>query len=175
MKNALPVLTAALLLLMGAVLGAGEISIYQDKDGVINLTDKPAPSGTRVQDVIRYKKKSPADFEKQQQLDEQRRHEFRRQQENQRGRELRINADKASKQAEEESVLARETIKVAEEYLERYNSKKKSQRRRHRKKAQSIVKEAQDAQTRANATITRANQAQKDAREASAKASEGKD
>ena len=170
-----PFLATAAILLLCTGLNAGEISIYKDKDGVINLTDRPAPSGTRVQDVIRYKKKSPADFEQQQQLDEQRRHEFQRQQENQRVRELRINADKAGKQAEAESVLAREKIKAAEEYLERYNSKRKSQRRRHRKKAQSIAKEARDAQTRANATITRANQAQKDAREASAKASDGED
>ena len=163
-----PFLATAVILLLFTGLNAGEITIYKDKDGVINLTDKPAPSGARVQDVIRYKKKSTADLEQQQQLDDQRRQEFQRQQETQRTRELRSNADKASKQAEEESILAREKIKVAEEYLERYNSKRRSQRRRHRKKAQSVVEEAREAQARANATITRANQAEIKAREASA-------
>ncbi len=175
MKTALPVLTAALVLFMSAGLNAGEISIYKDKDGVIILTDKPAPSNARVQDVIRFKEKIAADFKQPQQLDGQRRREFQQQQETQTARELRDKATETSKLAEEESALARKKIKAAEEYLERYNSKRRSQRRRYRKKAEQVANEAREAQARANAAITRANQAAKEAREAPAEILEGKD
>ncbi len=175
MKKPLPVLIAVVILFMYTGLSAGEISIYKDKEGVINLTDKPAPSGARVQDVVRYKEKSAAELEQQQQLGDQNMREFRQQQEIQKAQKLRDDAEKASKQAEEESALAREKIKAAEDYLERYNQKRRSQRRRHRKTAQRVANEAQEAQVRANAAITRANQAQKAASEASAKASGSKE
>ena len=59
MKNMLPAITAAVTLLLISNLGAGEISVYKDKDGVINLTNRPVSSDTRVQQVIRYKDRHP--------------------------------------------------------------------------------------------------------------------
>ena len=114
MKNALPVLTAALILFMCAGLSAGEISIYKDKDGVINLTDKPAPPDARVQDVIRYRQKSTAELKQQQRQDEESRQKLRSQQDAQRARGLSDNAEKARKEAHksfiEDTVFANKVL-----------------------------------------------------------------
>ena len=164
MKNALPVLIFIAVFFMCGGLNAGEISIYRDKNGVINLTDKPAPPDARVQEIIRFKKNTD-DF-KQPQLNEQSGREFQKRQEARKIRELNANAEKTRKEAEKESALAREKIKKAEAYIERYNQKKRSLRRRYRKKARQITQEAREAQTRANAAILRANKAAKSARDA---------
>ena len=160
------VMTAVLILFAITDLLAGEISVYKDQDGVINLTNRPAPEGVRVQHVIRYEEKSAADLEQAQALDEQKRRDADREKDARKTRELTEKATRATAEAEEERVQAREKTEEAEQYLERYKQKRRSQRRRHRKTAQQVTQEAQEAQDRANAAITRANQAREEAREA---------
>lgn len=167
MKTVLPVLIAALALLMFTGLDAGEITVYKDQDGVINLTDRPAPAGAHVQQVIHYQKQSPAELEAQQAREEQRLKAADQAAAADHIRDLKEKAARASAEADKESALAREEIEAAEAYLERYKEKRRSQRRRHHKAAQRVAREAEEAQARANAAITRANQAQEEVRKAS--------
>ena len=167
MKTVLPVLTAALALLLSTGLNAGEITVYKDQDGVINLTDRPVPADAKIQQVIHYKEKSAAELAEQQNVAEQKRQAAENQKESRKFRELKEEAARARAEAEKESALAREKIKTAKAYLERYKQKRRSQRRRHRKTAQRVAQEAGEAQARANVAITRANQAQEEVRKAS--------
>jgi hypothetical protein len=167
MKTVLPVFTAALALLMSTGLDAGEITVYKDKDGVINLTDRPVPADARIQQVIHYKEKSAAELAEQQTAEAQRRQATKNQKEALQIRELKANAARTGAEAEKESALAREKIKAAEAYLERYKQKRRNQRRRHHQTAKRVAQEAEEAHTRANAAITRANQAQEEVRKAS--------
>jgi|GEM_PF-779550 len=143
---------------------AGEISVYKDEDGVINLTDRPAPSGARVQHVIRYKKKSTSDLDQEKAADDQKRQAAELQKDVEQNQALQNAAVKAREEAEKENALAREKIEAAEKYLERYRQKKRRLRRRHRHEAQRIAREAQEAQARANAAIERADMAEEAAR-----------
>ena len=143
---------------------AGEISVYQDEEGVINLTDRPVPSGTRVQHVIRYKKKSAEELDQAKAAENQNRRTTELQKEAEKTRGLQEAAVKAREEAEKESTAAREKIEAAEKYLERYRQKKRRLRRRHRHEAQRIAREAEEAQARANAAIERANEAEEAAR-----------
>ncbi len=102
MKYVIPVLMAALTLLASSGSIAGEISVYRDKDGVLNLTDRPAPSGVRVEHVIRYKEKKAAELNQRQQPVEQKRLE------NEKIQHLRDKTARARKEAETESGRARE-------------------------------------------------------------------
>ena len=161
------VLTAVFIVFVNTELPAGEITVYKDRDGVINLTDRPVPADARIQQVIHYKKKSAAKLAEQQTAAEQKRQVAEKRKETLNIRELKAKAARAGAEAEKESALAREKIKTAEAYLERYKKKRRSQRRRHRNTAQRVAQEAGEAQTRANAAITRANQAQEEVRKAS--------
>ena len=174
MKNTLPAITAAVTLLLVANLGAGEISVYKDKDGVITLTDRPLPSGTRVQHVIHYKDRHPETLKPPQEGALKNRSRIDPDSETRRIRELREKADRTSKKAEKERARARERIKAAEAYLERYRQKNRRQRRRNLKEARRMAREAEEAQARANMAIDQANQAREAARKAIA-AQSGKD
>ncbi len=160
MRKVLPVMTVVFALLGPPGSDAGEISVYTDQNGVINLTDRPVPAGARVRHVIRYKEKSAADLEQQQALYQHTQQAVAKQKEARKYRELNEEAARARAEAEEKSTLAREKIKTAEAYLERHRQKRRTQQRRHRKTAQRVAREAAKAQALANAAITRANQAQ---------------
>jgi hypothetical protein len=168
MKTLLPVFTAVLALLIATGLDAGEITIYKDIEGVINLTDRPAPADARIQHVISYKKKSAAELEQQRTLDVGKRQAAAKREEARKTRELKEKANRARVEAEKESALASEKIKAAEAYLERYKQKRRSHRRRYRKTAQRVAQEAREAQARANAAISRANQAREEAQKVNA-------
>lgn len=148
----------------GSGLSAGEISVYQDDDGVINLTDRPVPSGTRVQHVIRYNEKSAAELERQKVSDDQKQRGAELERDVQNAQALHEAAAQAREEADKENALAREKTEAANKYLERYRQKKRSLRRRHRHEAKRIARDAEEAQARANAAIERANQAEEAAR-----------
>jgi len=159
MKTTLPVLITAFMLLAATGLEAGEITVYKDQDGVINLTDRPAPADARIQLVIPYKEKSAAELEQQRIRDEETRQAAVKQEKYRNTMKLKEEANQASAEAARESALAREKIKAAEAYLKRYKQRGRKQRRRYRKTAQQVAREAQNARDRANAAINRANQA----------------
>jgi hypothetical protein len=165
MQNRRLTLIAVATFFLVAHLDAGEISIYRDQDGVITLTDRPVPAGTRVEKVVPYKEKSPAEPQQPGKmgggsLSTPETMEARR------IRDLQERAKLLRKEAETESALAREKIKVAEEYLEEYRQMNRNKRRRYQKEVQRITGEAEEAQTRANAAIEKANQAMEAAQKA---------
>ena len=167
--NKIVTIIAAVLWLSGpAVLAAGEIAVYRDKDGVINLTDRPAPAGAEIQEIIRYKEKSATDLAAKQAAEEQWRQDDQKRRQDQKIRELSKKAALAREAAEKESALAREKTEAAEAYLERYKQKRRSQRRRHRKTARRVAQDAQDARERANGAIAQANEAQQAVQDATA-------
>ncbi len=167
MRKVLPAMTVVFALLVPSGTDAGEIAVYTDPNGVINLTDRPVPVGARVQHVIRYKEKSAADLEQQQVLHEQTQHAAEKQKKTLIIRELKEKAVQAKAKAERAGALAREKIEAAEKYLERYRKERRNKRRRNRKTARRVAREATEAQARANAAIDRANQALEVLQEAS--------
>jgi len=167
MKTLLTGLIVSLALLVSTGLNAEEITVYKDQDGVINLTDRPAPADAQIQQVIHYKEESAAELTEQQKMAEQKHQDSEKQKEALELQELKEKAARARAEADKERALAREKTKAAEAYLERYNQKRRSQRRRHRQTAQRVAQEAKEAQARADAAITRANLAQEEVRKAS--------
>ncbi|MCP3952555.1 MAG: DUF4124 domain-containing protein [Desulfobacterales bacterium] len=169
MKNRLPALaTVIALVVMATVADAGTIFVYKDKDGVINLTDRPVPAGTPVQFYIPYEENLPTDQKQQQELDKQKHAAADQQEADRKIRELKEKAARASAEAEKEHALAQEQIKNTEAYLKRYRQKSRKLRQRYRQAAQSVIRDAEEAQARAKAAITLANLAQEELMEASA-------
>ena len=172
-RGALRALLALLLVCLAyPKLIAGEIFIYKDKQGVINLTDRPVPRGTRVQQVIRYRAGDSAETGL---APERSKTGVPATGQKSRARQintLKKKAERARQAAETERVAAREKIEAAEAYLERYKEKRRSQRRRYRQEAQRIAREAEEARTRANAAVVKANAAQEEVRKAIAEQAE---
>lgn len=159
--------TAAILilLLIGSNSNAGEIVTWTDEYGNLNITNQSPPEGVMVQNVIQYKEKTDEEIREYKRLQEKKRQDRLKQAKIQEAQKAKKEAGKAKKEAEEAEARAEEATRNANEYINKYSSRKKKKRKAYRSRARKLVEEAEKAKALAIQAVNKANQAEKDAKE----------
>ncbi len=154
-------------------LNAQQIYTWTDENGVMHLTDQAPPQKARVDDIIKYKEKSPQEEDAIERKIEKLRESNERQDERDAAQRAAVEARKAEKRAEEAARKAREETLENQEYI-RNLSNRRWKRRKFKKRIERIKIETEASQAQAEAMIRQAEEAAQKAREAAAAAEETK-
>jgi len=165
------ILTIVCLMAISAAphLYAQQIYTWTDENGVTHITDQPPPQQTTVENVIKYKEKTP---QEQAAIDleiEKLRQSNERQDKIDAAQRAEVAARKAEKQAQEAVEDAREETQENQEYVRKL-SNRKWKRKKFRTRIERIRIETEATQAEAEAEVEQAEKAAKKAREAAAAA-----
>ena len=148
-------------------LNAQQIYTWTDENGVTHLTDQAPPEKARVDDIFKYKEKTPQEEDEIERKIEKLRESNERQDEIDAAQRAAVKARKAEKRAEEAAQKAREETLENEEYV-RHLSNRGWKRRKFKKRIERIKTETEASQAQAEAMIRQAEEAAQRAREAAA-------
>ena len=150
-------------------LDAQKIYTWTDENGLTHITDQPPPDQARVQDVIKYKEKTPQEQAAIEREMESLRRSNERQDNIDAAQRAKAAAREAEKQAQEAVDKARKEAQENQEYVRRL-SNRSWKRRQFRKRIERIKVETEATQSEAEAEVQRAEEAAKKARQAAAEA-----
>jgi hypothetical protein len=150
-------------------LDAQKIYTWTDENGLTHITDQPPPDQARVQDVIKYKEKTPQEQAAIEREMESLRRSNERQDNIDAAQRAKAAAREAEKQAQEAVDKARKEAQENQEYVRRL-SNRSWKRRQFRKRIERIKVETEATQAEAAAEVQRAEEAAQKARQAAAAA-----
>ncbi len=150
-----------------APLYAQQIYTWTDEKGVTHITDQPPPKQARVEDVIKYKEKTPQEREAIERELEKLRQSNERQTKIDAAQRAEVAAREAEKRAKEAVANARQETQKNQEYVRRL-SNRSWKRRQFKKRIERIKNETEATQAAAEAEVRRAEDAAKKARAAAA-------
>jgi len=143
MKTGLTFIFALFLLCESHILSAQTLFTWTDEAGVVHITDSKPPEGVMVQNVIQYKEKTDGEIREYKRLQEKKRQDRLKQEKIQEAQKAKNEAGKAKKEAEEAEASAEEATQNANEYINKYSSRKKKKRKAYRSRTRKLVEEAE--------------------------------
>ncbi len=146
---------------------AQQIYTWTDENGVMHITDQPPPQQVIVEDVTKYKEKTPQEQDAIEREIEKLRQSNERQDKIDVAQRAEVAARQAEKQAQEAVENAREETQENQEYVRRL-SNRSWKRRKFRKRIERIKIETEATQAEAQAEVEQAEGAAQKAREAAA-------
>lgn len=159
--------TAILLLSLFTVshLGAQKIYTWTDENGVLHITEQPPPKSAKVEDVMTYKEKTPAELEAMQREKDAIRREFERQEQVDQAQAARLKANQAEEQAKQTKETAEEEFEYNKEYIKQLSSTKQK-RKQFRKRIERLKKETEESFAEAKSAAEQAEEAKQAAEKA---------
>ena len=148
---------------------AQQLYTWTDENGVTHITDQPPPPRVKVEDVLKYKEKTPQEQAAIDRKMEQLRQSIEQQDKIDAARRAEVAAREAEKQAEEAVENAQEQTQENQEYIRKL-SNRKWKRRKFRKRIERIKTETEATQAEAQTEARQAEEAAKKARAAAAEA-----
>jgi len=166
MKYACTVAAILILLSIGLNLSAGEIIMWTDQDGNLNITNLSPPKGVKIENVIPYKEETEKEIKEYERIqDQQHRHRLK-QQKIQEAQHAQIEAEKAKKEAEEAMSRVEEAVRKANEYKNKHYPRKKKKREAYIFRTRKLAQEVEKAKEQAEQSLKKTKQAEKEAAEA---------
>jgi hypothetical protein len=152
-------------------LNAQQIYTWTDENGITHITDQPPPPKARVDDIIKYKEKTPQEEDAIERKIEKLRESNERQDKIDAAQRAAVEARKAEKNAEMATQKARQETLENQEYV-RNLSNRRWKRKKFKNRIERIKIETEASQAQAEATLRQAEEAAQKAREAAAAAGE---
>jgi hypothetical protein len=152
-------------------LNAQNIYTWTDAKGVTHITDQPPPQNATVEDVVKFKEKSPQELEAIEHRKEQLRKWNERQDKIEAARRAEAEARQADRRAEEAMQRAQDEYEYNQDYV-RALGNRRWKRRKFRKRIEGLKLETEATQAEAQAAAQQAEEAAKKTRDAAAKARE---
>ena len=167
------ILTAVFLMAISAApyLYAQRIYTWTDENGVMHFTDQAPPKNARVEDVIKYKEKTPQEQAAIERKIEKLRQSNERQDKIDAAQRAEVAAREAQKRAARAVENAREETQENQDYV-RQLSNRKWKRKKFRKRIERIKIETEATQAEAEAEVRQAEAAAQKAKDAAAETSE---
>ena len=166
-------LTVAFLITISCAthLNAQQIYTWNDENGVTHITDQPPPKKATVEEVLKYKEKSPQEQAAIERKIEQQRHSNERQDKIDAAQRAEVKARETEKRSKEAMAKAQEETQHNLEYIKRL-SNRRWKRKKFRKRIERIQIETEASQAEAEAVVQQAEEAVKKAQQAAAEARE---
>ena len=150
---------------------AQRIYTWTDENGVTHLTDQAPPKNARVEDVIKYKEKTPQEQAAIERKIEKLRQSNERQDKIDAAQRAEVAAREAKKRAARAVENAREETQENQDYV-RQLCNRKWKRKKFRKRIERIKIETEATQAEAEAEVRQAEAAAQKAKDAAAETSE---
>lgn len=152
-------------------LQAQQIYTWTDEKGITHLTDHAPPKEAKVEDVFKYREKTPQEKAAIEREIEELRTQNERQEKIDAAQRAAVEAREAEKRAQEQLQSVQEQAESNQEYVRRLSSTKQK-RKQFRKKIQRIIRETNASQVEAEAAVQQAEEAAQKAQKAAAEAEE---
>jgi len=150
---------------------AQRIYTWTDENGVTHFTDQAPPTNARVEDVFKYREKTPQEQAVIERKIEKLRQSNQRQDKIDAARRAEVAAREAENRAAKAVENAREETQENQDYV-RQLSNRKWKRKQFRKRIERIKMETEATQAEAEAEVRQAEAAAQKAKDAAAEASE---
>ena len=161
-----------LTIILGASpLYAQKIYTWTDENGVTHITDQAPPKKAEVQDVIKYKEKTPEDQKAIERKIDRLREQNERQEKIDAAQRAAVAAKEADERAKEAVKKAREETELNQDYIRKLSTRR-WKRRQFRKRIERLKNETEASQAEADALVQQAQDAALSAQEAAAEARE---
>lgn len=150
---------------------AQQIYTWIDENGVIHITDQPPPKKATVEDVLKYKEKSPQEQAAIERKIEQLRNSNERQNKIDAAQRAGVKARETEKRSKEAMAKAQEETQHNQDYIKRL-SNRRWKRKKFRKRIERIKTETEASQAEAEAVVQQAEEDAQKAQQAAAEAGE---
>jgi hypothetical protein len=151
------------------LIDAQQIYTWTDENGVTHISDQAPPNKAKIEDIIKYREKTPRELAEIEREKEALREKNERREKIDAAERAEAAAEEADKQAREAMEKAREETEINQEYVRKLSTRR-WKRRKFRKRIERIKIETEATQAEAEAAVRQAEAAAKNAREAAEEA-----
>ena len=141
-----------------SITGAQKLYTWTDENGNLHITQDPPPKSAKVEDVVKYRERSPEEEAARQRRNEEFRKGLKREKQREETRDARQEADKAEKEAQRLRDQAQKEYDYNKEYIDKL-SNRKWKRKKFRKRIDRLKKETEQSFAEAEAASKRAEEA----------------
>ena len=122
MKYLIPATILIFCLFAASMAGAQKLYTWTDENGNLHITQEPPPKSAKVEDVIKYREKSPEAEAARQRRNEEFRRRLEKDKRREETRQARQRADDAEKEAQRLRDQAQEEYDYNKEYIDKLSS-----------------------------------------------------
>ena len=141
-----------------SITGAQKLYTWTDEDGNLHITQDPPPKSARVEDVVKYRERSPEDEAARQRRNKEFRRGLERERQREANRDARQEAEEAENEAQRLRDQAQEEFDSNKEYIDKL-SNRKWKRKKFRKRIDRLKRETEQSFAEAEAAAKRAEEA----------------
>jgi hypothetical protein len=145
-------------LFAASITGAQKLYTWTDENGNLHITQDPPPKSAKVEDVVKYRERSPEEETARQRRNDDFRRSLEREKQREENRDARQEAEEAQKEAQRLRDQAQEEYDYNKEYIDKL-SNRKWKRKKFRKRIDRLKRESEQSFAEAEAAAKRAEEA----------------
>lgn len=154
-----------------STLDAQQIYTWTDENGILHISDQAPPKDVNVDEVLKYREKTPQEQAAIEREIEKQRQRIERQNRIDAARQAELEARQAEEKARQVRAAAQEELRVNQEYVKQLSTRR-WKRRKFKKRIERIKIETEASLAEAEATAQQAEETARKARQAAAAARE---